>query len=215
MARVGPIVLIAWLGWILTTDGDVAWAQDVTMAVEHLATQIARGVVKEKQLRVVVSDFPDLHGVTSDFGRFIASRLTTRLAQFPKFLVFERERLRQVLTELNFTMSDLVDPEKAIPLGRKVSVEAIVLGTIYDLCHRVDIDARLIEIATNRSLGGALTTISKDRFVKGMLERGRQETGPPPPVLGAPLPKAPAKPESLKRSRESSHRREEQAVRCS
>lgn len=87
-----------------------ALAQDVRAGVEQLAAQIAKGAPEGKQLRVAVADFPDLQGATSDFGRFVASRLTTRLAQDRRFFVIERQRLGQVLAELKFSMSDLVDP---------------------------------------------------------------------------------------------------------
>jgi len=152
-----------------------AAAQDVRAGVEQLAAQVVKGTHEGKQLRVAVADFPDLQGVTSDLGRFIASRLTTRLAQERKFFVIERQRLGQVLAELKFSMSDLVDPAKAKQLGRMVGVEALVVGTVSDLGNQVELDARLIEVETNRMLLGATATISKDPAVTAMMERGRQE----------------------------------------
>ncbi len=185
-----------WLG-----SAAPAVAQDVRAGVEQLAAQIAKGAPEGKQLRVAVADFPDLQGATSDFGRFVASRLTTRLAQDRRFFVIERQRLGQVLAELKFSMSDLVDPTKAKQLGRMVGVEGIVVGTVSDLGNQVDIDARLIEIETNRMLLGASVTISKDPIVTELLQRGRQEApaappgpGAPPAVGAAPPPPAPGKP---------------------
>ena len=167
-----------------------AWAgsaQDVRTGVEQLAAQITKAAPEGKQFRIAVADFPDLQGVTSDLGRYIASRLTTRLAQSPKFSVIERQRLGQVLTELKFSMSDLVDPAKAKQLGRMVGVEAIVVGTVSDLGNQVDLDARVIEIETNRMLLATSTTIGKDQVVKDMLERGQQSPGAgAPTVAGQP-----------------------------
>lgn len=146
-------------------------AQDVRTGVEQLAAQIAKAAPEGRQLRVAVADFPDLQNVTSDLGRYIASRLTTRLAQSPKFFVIERQRLSQVLAELRFSMSDLVDPAKAKRLGQMAGVEAIVVGTVSDLGNQVDLDARMIEIETNRMLLGASVTISKDQVVAEMMTR--------------------------------------------
>lgn len=160
-----------------------ASAQDLRAGVEQLASQIAKGLPEGKQLRVAVADFPDLQGVTSDLGRYIASRLTTRLAQNPRFFVIERQRLGQVLAELKFSMSDLVDPTKAKQLGRMAGVEGILVGSIADVGNQVELDARLIEIETNRTVLGATVTISKDPTVTAMLERGRQEA---PAVTPAP-----------------------------
>jgi hypothetical protein len=89
--------------------------------------------------------------------------------------VIERQRLSQVLAELKFSMSDLVDPAKAKRLGQMVGVDALVVGTVSDLGNQVDLDARMIEVETNRMLLGAVVTISKDPTVEEMLKRGRQE----------------------------------------
>lgn len=161
-------------------------AQDLRAGVEQLASQVGQGASEGRTLRVAVADFPDLQGVVSDLGRFIASRLTTRLAQNPKFSVIERQRLGQVLAELRFSMSDLVDPAKAKQLGRMAGVEAIVVGTIADLGNQVDLDARMIEIETNRMLLGATVSIGKDPTVTALLERGRAEPGAPPAVAPGP-----------------------------
>jgi TolB-like protein len=177
--------------------------QDLRAGVEQLATQVGQGAPGGKTLRVAVVDFPDLQGVVSDLGRFIASRLTTRLAQSPKFSVIERQRLGQVLAELRFSMSDLVDPTKAKQLGRMAGVEAIVVGTIADLGNQVDLDARMIEIETNRMLLGATVSIGKDPTVTAMLERGRAEpsatraTGGPEPSSGTTPAAAHAKVDSV------------------
>lgn len=196
-----------WVAAVLIVVGHMlfsvltASAQDVRAGVEQLAAQIAKAAPEGKQLRVAVADFPDLQGVISDLGRYIASRLTTRLAQSPRFFVIERQRLSQVLAELKFGMSDLVDPTKAKQLGRMAGVEAVVVGTVSDLGNQVDLDARMIEIETNRMVLGAAVTISKDPTVEDMLKRGRQEApaappvpGAPPAVAGVPLSPMPGKP---------------------
>jgi TolB-like protein len=151
-----------------------ASAQDLRSGVEQLAEQIIQAAPQDKEIRVAVIDFPDLLNVISDLGRYIANRLTTRLAQSQKFHVVERQRLGQLLSELKFSMSDLVDPEKAKQLGQIVGVEAIVVGTVSDLGNQVDLDARVIEIDTSRMLVSVATTISKDQVVTQLVGRGRK-----------------------------------------
>lgn len=175
---------------VLQTD---CYAQDVRTAVEQLASQIATLPPEgNKPLRIGVADFPDLHGVTTDLGRFVAARLTTRLAQSPRFLVIERQRLTQVLAELRLSMSDLVDPAKAKQFARMAGIEAIVVGVVIDLGDQVDIDARVIEVEANRLISGASVTIRKDQAVVAMLERGRQ--APPASASPAHTPSAPRPP---------------------
>jgi TolB-like protein len=141
--------------------------------LEELGEQIVKAVPEDKQLRIAVADFPDLQNITSNLGRYIANRLTTRFTQSQKFFVVERQRLEQVLHELRFSMSDLVDPAKAKKLGHLVGVEAILVGTISDLGNQVDIDARIIEIETSRTVLSATASISKDQTVTELMNQGR------------------------------------------
>jgi len=179
-----------------------ASAQDVRTGVEQLASQIAKAAPEGKQIRVAVTDFPNLQEITCDLGRFFAERLTTTLAQNRGFSVVERRRLNQVLGELKFSMSDLVDPAKAKQLGRMVGVEAIIVGTVSDLGNQVDLDARLIDIERNSTLQSATTTIPRDQVVGQMLERGcvAAATGPAGPQPGRPSATAPSQssPEALR-----------------
>ncbi len=151
-----------------------AQAAELKEAVEQLAVQLVKGVPEGRMLRTAVTDFPDLQGVANDLGRYVAERLTTRLAQTPRFRVIERRRLAQVLAELKFGMSDLVDPAKAKQLGRIAGVEALAVGSLSDLGTTVEVDARIIEVETGNMLVAATSTISKDDTVKAMMERGRE-----------------------------------------
>jgi len=136
-------------------------------------------------MRLAVTNFPDLQGVTADLGRYVAERLTTRLSTHSQRIrVVERRRLGQVLGELRFGMSDLVDPTKAKQLGRLLGVEAIVVGTVSDLGNVVEIDARIIEIETSNILPGVTASITKDETVRQMIERGR--VMPPSSATSAP-----------------------------
>ena len=154
-------------------------AADLKEAVEQLSVQLSRSLPEGRTLRLAVTDFPDLQGITSDLGRYIAERLTTRLSvQTQKFRVVERRRLTQVLGELGFTMSGLVDPNKAKQLGNMLGVEAIVVGTVSDLGNVVDVDARIIEIETNNILPGVTVAINTDNTVRQMIERGREMPAP-------------------------------------
>lgn len=158
---------------VITIAPSLAWTVELKDGIDKLAILLAKGVPEHRRMTVAVTDFPDLRGMTSDLGRFIGERLTTRLSQFPRFRVIERRRLAQVLAELKFAMSDLVDPTKAKKLGRMLGVEGLVVGTVSDLGSTVDIDARIIEIDTGNVLLGASTNISKDPMVAGLMQRGR------------------------------------------
>ena len=150
-----------------------ASALDLQAGVEQLVQNLIQATPEGKQLQVTVADFPDLQGITSDLGRYIATLITTQLAQSKKFSVTERQRLTQVLAELKISISDLVDPEQAKKLKKMVGADALVVGTIADLGKQVDVHARLIEIEANLMIWGASVAIDKDPTLSALLDRGR------------------------------------------
>lgn len=172
---------------LLVLPPSLAQPAELKEAVEQLGAQLAKSVPEGRIMRVAVTDIPDLEGVTSNLGRYIAERLTTRLSALPqKFRVIERRRLGQVLGELRFSMSDLVDPAKAKQLGKMLGVEALVVGTVSDLGNVVEVDARIIEIETNNTLPGVTAAISKDETVRRMIQEGRTAEAATRQLHGAP-----------------------------
>lgn len=172
MRRCVPFQTLLSLGLCLIPT--LISAEPLTAAIEQLATQLAMRVPEGRTLPAAISEFPDLEGVTSNMGRFVAERLSTRLGdQKSRFRLVERRRLAEVLAELKYSQSDLVDPSHAVEVGRALGVEALIVGTITEFERSIAIDARLIEVETNRILSGLTVTASKDVAVTRMLREGR------------------------------------------
>jgi curli biogenesis system outer membrane secretion channel CsgG len=88
------LVIVTGLLWgaslvLMTTL--TASALDLQAGVEQLVQDLIKATPEGKQLRVAVADFPNLQGMTNDLGRYIATRITTRLVQSKKFSVTERQ----------------------------------------------------------------------------------------------------------------------------
>lgn len=167
--------------------------------IDQLATELIRNMTTPRILRVAVSDFPDLRGATSDLGRYVAERLTTRLsAATNKFAVTERRRLQQVVSELSLNQGDLVDPRTARRVGEMLGVDALLVGTVSPLGDRVELDSRVVEIETNNVVTQGSVSIIKDQVVDGLLAAGLVEGQRPAgrrdtsAVAGGPPPRAPA-----------------------
>ncbi len=134
--------------------------------ISDLAGKLAKGIPEGQTMTVAVTDFPDLGGRTCGLGRYIPERLSTLMSQYPQSRLIERRRLEMVLQELKFSMSEIVDPAKAIKLGQMLGVQGLVIGTVSDVGGTIDLDARIINIQTSVSLPGALANIVKDEAVK-------------------------------------------------
>ena len=79
---------------------------------------------------------------------------TTKVSRTNTFNVLERSRVNQLLDEQKFAVSDLVENNKVIKIGRLLSTRGVVLGSLtmlgpqyYVVIRLVDINTGLIEFA--------------------------------------------------------------------
>lgn len=67
---------------------------------------------------------------TLDVGKGIVSLIITRLVNDGTYSVIEREMLDNILKEQNLSVSDRADPSTACKIGKLLSVDAIIVGTV-------------------------------------------------------------------------------------
>ncbi len=65
-----------------------------------------------------------------DLGSAIASMLTTKLVKDGTYRLIDRQMLDSVMKEQNLSVSDRADPATACKIGKILSVDAIVVGSI-------------------------------------------------------------------------------------
>lgn len=67
---------------------------------------------------------------TVDVGKGITALLTTKLVQDGTYSVIDRQMLDSILKEQNLSVSDRADPATACKIGKILSVDAIIVGTV-------------------------------------------------------------------------------------
>jgi curli biogenesis system outer membrane secretion channel CsgG len=67
---------------------------------------------------------------TVDVGKGITSLLITKFVKDGTYSVVDRQMLDQILKEQNLSVSDRADPATACKIGKLLSVDAIVVGTV-------------------------------------------------------------------------------------
>lgn len=70
---------------------------------------------------------------TVDVGKGINTMLITRLVQDGTYSVVDRQMLDQVMKEQNLSVSDRADSNTACKIGKLLSVDAIVVGTVTQM----------------------------------------------------------------------------------
>ena len=126
------------------STGPLSRAQAMTLLVDELKAPLARGAVR----KIAVLDLTDLDGNCSALGRFLAEELTTGLSRGGEIEVVERNRLRQLLTDLNEFSAP--EPETYKTLQQSLGVDAVVVGTLTPLGDITRINLRVIATDAGR-----------------------------------------------------------------
>lgn len=96
----------------------------------------------------------------------IPSMLITKLSSAESVTFVERERLNDILNELNLQQSSVIDPETAQKLGRLLGAQTLILGSFMNFPGNIiRIDLRIIETETGLTLRAEeVTGDSEDLF---------------------------------------------------
>ncbi len=127
----------------------------------------------------------------------LAQMMISDLASAAGIVVVERQRLNEVMAELELQKSAAVNPETAGQMGRILGAERLVLGSYFEFVGTLRIDARVVEVETGRVLFSGGVDGKKeeflaleDRLVEGLLPHLGGEpvrvTPPPSPKESAP-----------------------------
>ena len=144
--------------------------------LQNLTEQIVKSLSQTKRTKIAVIEFMNLQGESTDFGKFIAEELITRLFRTGKFEVIERQLLNKIIEEHQLNLSGMVDESSARELGKILGVDAIASGSVTDLGGSMKINARLISTESGKIFSVASVSITKDATVKKLT--GTQESVP-------------------------------------
>lgn len=149
-------------------------------SIDDLALQIVKSMVQAKVSKIAILPFKDLNSEVNNYGIFVAEELTTRIFLENRFEVIERKLLDQVLSELAFHETALVDPEATKKIGKLLGVDAILTGTVTDIGDQIVINARIVGTETGQIFAVARTQITKNSSIANLMK-----TYPPKSALAA------------------------------
>lgn len=138
---------------------------------------------KMDHMTVAVVYFTDIDGQESEEGKVLSERIVTMLAANGRIKVVERTKLNQVLDEQKLGLTGLTE-ESDNSVGKLLSADGIVSGTIMEKNEDQEISARLVGVKSGEILAaiilkktrvsqGGLTSEQKNRLDQEI--RARQE----------------------------------------
>lgn len=92
-------------------------------------------------------------GAASSVGAAAGDRLLAALVEQGRFRLVERQRLAEVLAELKLSAARLVEPATAPQLGRLVTADAVLTGTVAETAQAVEVVTYLIDTESSALLG--------------------------------------------------------------
>lgn len=171
------LTCLVWLCLLLGGSPVPVHAQStLDQRLTELSKQISDGLTENQKQTIAVVEFVDLEGRVTNFGRFVAEELITRLYQTKKFKVIERQLLNKIVAEQRLSLGGMIDQTSAQKLGKLLGVDAIASGTVTDLGKTLRVNARLISTGTGEVFAVAATEIAKDDSVITLMGTGN--TGP-------------------------------------
>ncbi len=102
-----------------------------------------------KKMNVAVLEFQRTGSVTQDDALTLTNRFRGILVETNAFEVVEREKMKDILKEQDFVLSDACNnTECAVQVGQLLGVEAMIAGDIGKVGLTYTIDLRLIDVRT-------------------------------------------------------------------
>jgi len=99
------------------------------------------------------------NGISEREMTILVDYLTTRIAGLGSYQVVDRGRREQLLREIEFSNSDCTDEDCQIEIGRLLSANQVVAGSVGRFGDRYVLNLRLLEVAT-----GAVVRSSSYRY---------------------------------------------------
>ncbi len=95
----------------------------------------------------------------------LAQMLISDLSSLEEVRLVERDRLEEILAELELGKSGKIDPASAAKVGKLLGARYMVLGGYFDLRGALRVDARVVEVQTGRVLKSVGVTGKPDDFL--------------------------------------------------
>ena len=122
----------------------------------------------EKPKPTVAILYMDYTGKNEDLvvlKKGLASMLISDLSTVPTVQIVERDRLQDIMDELQLGTSAKIDPATANKLGKLLGAKYMVLGGFFDLLGTLRVDARVVEVETGKVVKSVGAQGKEDAFI--------------------------------------------------
>ena len=144
-------------------------AHSLDRQLELLFQEVVLNLRQSGGGNLVVSGFSQKDGQESALISLLNEKAATDLSGLERLRILERSRLQAVLEEQELAVSDLVDTENAIQVGRILSADLLLTGTVIEMAHSVIIFSRIIDVESGEIESASQVIVPKSDNVVSLL----------------------------------------------
>jgi TolB-like protein len=98
-----------------------------------------------KKKTVAVYGFEMIGRKDDNYAKYATEKLTHELVEAGRLLIVERSKINKVLSEQQLSMTGVVDADMAAKIGKILSVEGVIIGSITVSTNEVELIARVVQ----------------------------------------------------------------------
>ncbi len=139
-----------------------------SIALASWSARAADPVEKPKARPTVAILYMDYTGKDDNLvvlKKGLAQMLISDLSTVPTVQIVERDRLQDIMDELQLGTSAKIDPATANRLGKLLGAKYMVLGGFFDLLGTLRVDARVVEVETGKVIRSVGAQGKEDAFL--------------------------------------------------
>jgi TolB-like protein len=142
--------------------------------IDLLSSELSKQAIARNALKLAVLDFTEGNSIT-DFSLAVSEELRIHMAvNNANLTIVDRAATERVMEEQRLSSNPLFDENKAASLGKLVSADAIVTGTLMRQGGSWRVTAKLISVETGAVIGGYSANLKISVFNEGQSQGGNE-----------------------------------------
>ncbi len=138
-----------------------------------LLLTVSFSFAQDKKVGIAVLPFKVIsHNNSLNYlSKGIPDILITTLSQADGVNIVERDRINDIIKELEFNQNDIFDDKNAVKVGKLTGSRYIITGTLTVIGDQVRIDARIVNIETGKIVKGFGDTAASKTMIFNSIDR--------------------------------------------
>lgn len=136
------VIICMFIPFISAIGADNTNADEI---YKKLADNLSRVEKKLPNKTVAIYGFEVIGRSGDQYAKFATEKLTHQLVSNGSLMVIERSRIDQILKEQSLSMTGVIDAGKAAQIGKILSVDAVIIGSIHVTEKDVEFIVRVIQ----------------------------------------------------------------------